>query len=294
MTDEINNACRTLELEPGASLSQVEKARREMTTAWRPDRFPSGSELQRKAREQTEAIHIAYEVLKRHLASGETAASARLGSAEEKPPPKTENAKDSAQSSPADSGRQREDSSRRRRRSSRHSRGRKHKKSRRRKKRTAKEWLLLALFASCGFIGLIVGAQIGLTIGTNTAKEVESWDIDPSREISSFTGELHDLFDIAGLVIGGGIGWIIGWIGAKRIVRFIAKVKRKKYRAARIAAAKQRRRRRKAAAANQADPINEPNQSPSANNQRNQERKTGNSRPVSPRARIRSHRTKGK
>lgn len=278
MTDEINNACRTLELKSGASLSQVEKARREMTTAWRPDRFPSGSELQRKAQEQTEAIHVAYEILKRHLTSGETAASA----------------KDSAKSSPADSGRRREDSSRRQRKSSRHSRGRKHRKSRRRKKRTAKEWLLLALFVSCGVVGLIVGAQIGLTIGTNTSKEVESWDIDPSREISSFTGELHDLFDIAGLVIGGGIGWIIGWIGTKRIVRFIAKVKRKKYRAARIAAAKQRRRRRKAAAANQADPINEPNQSPGANNQRNQERKTGNSRPVSPRARIRSHRTKGK
>ncbi len=294
MTDEINNACRTLELEPGASLSQVEKARREMTTAWHPDRFPSGSELQRKAREQTEAILVAYEVLKRHLTSGETAASTRLGAAEEKSPPKTENAKKTAKSSSTDSGRRRENSSRRRRQSSRRSRGRKHRKSRRRKKRTAKEWLLLALFASCGVVGLIIGAQIGLTIGTRTAKEVESWDIDPSREISSFTGELHDLFDIAGLVIGGGIGWIIGWISTKRIVRFIAKVKRKKYRAARIAAAKQRRRRRKAAAANQADPTNEPNQSPSANNQRNQERKVVHSRSVSSRARIRSHRTKGK
>lgn len=294
MTDEINNACRTLELEPGASLSQVEKARREMTTAWRPDRFPSGSELQRKAREQTKAIHTAYEVLKRHLTSGEIAASPRLGNAEEKPPPKTENAKKTAKSSSADSGRRRKDSSRRRRKSSRHSRGRKHKKSRRRKKRTAKEWLLLALFASCGFVGLIIGAQIGLTIGTRTAEEVESWDIDPSREISRFTGELHDLFDIAGLVIGGGLGWIIGWISTKRIVRFIAKVKRKKHRAARIAAAKQRRRRRNAASNLKADPTNEPNQSPGANNPQNQERKIVNSRPVSSRARIRSHRTKGK
>ena len=282
MTDEIDNACRTLELEPGASLSQVEKARREMTTAWNPNRFPNGSELQRKAREQTKAIHIAYKVLKRHLTSGKMAASARLGGA-----------KEPAKSSPANSGR-RKDSSRRRRKSSRHSRGRKHKRNRRRKKRTTKEWLLLALFASCGVVGLIIGAQIGLNVGTKTAEAVESWDINPTREIGSFVGELHDLFDIAGLVFGGGLGWIIGWNVTKRIVRFIAKVKRKKHRAARIAAVRQRRRKRNAAANSKSESTNNPNQSPGANNQRNQERKVVNSRPVSSRARIRSHRTKGK
>ena len=294
MTDEIDNAYRTLELEPGASLSQVEKAQREMTTAWSPDRFPNDSELQRKAREQTKAIHVAYKVLKRHLTSGEMAAAARLGGAEEEPPPKTESAKEPAQSSPADSGR-RKDSSRRRRKSSRHSRGRKHRKSRRRKKRTTKEWLQLALFASCGAVGLTIGAlKIGLPIGTKTAEAVESWDINPTREIGSFVGELHDLFDIAGLVVGGGLGWIIGWIVTKRIVRFIAKTKRKRHRAARIAAARQRRRKRNAAANSKSEPTNEPNQSPSANNQQNQERKVVHSCPVSPRARIRSNRTKGK
>lgn len=283
MKDEINNACRTLELEPGASLSQVEKAWREMTTAWRPDRFPSGSELQRKAREQTEAINLAYDVLKRYLASGETAA-ARLD--EEKPPSKT--AKEPAKSSTAaESGRRRGSS--RRNKSSRHSRGRK-----RRRKRTAKEWLSLALFASCGFAGMIVGALIGFSVGTKTGEQIKSWDIDPSREISPAIGEIPDFLDIVGLVVGGGLGLFIGGFGTKRIVRFIAKTKRRKRRAARIAAVRRRRRRRNAAANLKAESTNEPNKSPVANNQRNQERKIVNSRSVSSRDGIRSNKTKGK
>ncbi len=293
MTDEINNACQTLELEPGASLSQIGKARREMTTAWSPDRFPSGSELQRKAREQTKAIHTAYEVLKRHLASGEMAASARLGDAEEKPPPKTESAKEPAKPSQADSGR-RKTSSQRRRKSSRHSRGRNHRKSRRRKKRTAKEWLQLALFVWCGFAGMIVGAFSGLFVGTKTAEQIESWEVDPSTEISHDIGEVHDLLDIAGMIVGGGLGLLIGGFGTKRVVRLIAKAKRRKRRAAQIAAVRRRRRRRNAAANSKAEPANEPNQSPGANNPQNQERKILNSRPASSRARIRPNRTKDK
>lgn len=288
MTDEINNACQTLELEPGASLSQVEKARREMTTAWHPDRFPSGSELQRKAREQTEAIHAAYEVLKRHLASGETDSSAKLG--EEKLPSNTKTAKSSA----ADSERRQKTSSQRRRKSSRHSRGRKHGKSRRRKKRTAKEWLQLALFVWCGFAGMIVGALIGMIVGTKTGEQIKSWDIDPSREISPIIGEIHDTLDVAGLIVGGGLGLFGGGFGTKRIVRLIAKAKRKKRRAAIIAAVRRRRRRRNAAANPKTEPTNEPNQSPGATSQQNQEGKILNSRPASSRARIRSHRTKGK
>lgn len=288
MTDEINNACQTLELEPGASLSQVEKARREMTTAWHPDRFPRGSELQRKAREQTKAIHAAYEVLKRHLTSGETDSAARLGEA--KPPSNTKTAK----SSSADSERRQKTSSQRRRKSSRHSRGRKHGKNRRRKKRTAKEWLQLALFVWCGFAGMIVGALIGMIVGTKTGEQIKSWDIDPSREISPIIGEIHDTLDVVGLIVGGGLGLLVGGFGTKRIVRFIAKAKRKKRRAAIIAAVRRRRRRRNAAANPKADITNEPNQSPGANNQQNQKRKILNSRPASSRARIRSNRTKGK
>ena len=270
MTDEINNACQTLELEPDASLSQVEKARQEMTTAWSPDRFPSGSELQRKAREQTEAIHTAYEVLKRHLTSGETAAaSARLGDSEEKPTPKTESAKEPAKLLSADSRQRQKTSSRRRHKSSRHSRGRKHRKSRRRKKRIAKEWLQLALFASCGFFGMIVGALIGQNVGTKTNEQIKRWDIDPSREISPVIGEIHDFLDVAGMTVGGGLGLFIGGFGTKRIVRFIAKTKRKKRRAAIIAAVRRRRRRRNAAANPKAESTNEPNKSQGANNQQN-------------------------
>lgn len=290
MTDEINNACQTLELEPGASLSQVEEARREMTKAWRPDRFPSGSELQRKAREQTEAIHAAYEVLKRHLASDEMAAAAGLG--EEKPPPKTESAKEPAKPLPADSEHRQKTSSQRRRKSSRHSRGRKHRKSRRRKKRTAKEWLQLALFASCGSAGLLFGALIGLFVGTKTAEQIDRWDIDPTKEVSHFVGEVHDLLDIAGLIVGGGLGLLVGGFGTKRVVRLIAKAKRRKRRAARIAAV--RRRRRNAASNPKAEPTSESNKSPATNSEQNQERKIGSSRPVSPRARIRPNSTKGK
>ena len=294
MTDEINNACQTLELDPGASLSQVEKARREMTIDWNPDRFPNGSELQRKAREQTKAIHTAYEVLKRHLTDGEMEASQKLGDAEEKPPPKTESAKKPAKPAPTNSEHRQKTSSQRRRKSSRHSRGRKHRKNRRRKKRTAKEWLQIALYVWCGLAGMIVGALIGMIVGAKTGEQIKSWDIDPSREISPVIGEIPDFLDIVGLVVGGGLGSFIGGFGTKRIVRLIAKTKRRKRRAAQIAAVRRRRSRRNAAANPKAEPTNDPNKSPGANNQQNQERKTVNSRSASPRARIRPNRTKGK
>ena len=124
--------------------------------------------------------------------------------------------------------------------------------------------------------------------------EKELWEVDPSTEISHDIGEVHDLLDIAGMIVGGGLGLLIGGFGTKRIVRFIAKTKRRKRRAAQIAAAKQRRRRRNAAANPKAEPTSEPNQSPSANNQQNQERKIVHSRSVSSRARIRPNKTKGK
>ena len=43
-----------------------------------------------------------------------------------------------------------------------------------------------------------------------------------------YVGEVHDLFDIAGLVGGGALGLLVGGFGTKRVVRFIAKTKRKK------------------------------------------------------------------
>ena len=141
---------------------------------------------------------------------------------------------------------------------------------------------------------MIVGALVGLFVGTKTAEQIESWEVDPSTEISHNIGEVHDLLDIVGLIVGGGLGLLIGGFGTKRVVRLIAKTKRRKRRAAQIAAVRRRRRRRNAAANPKAEPANESNQSPGATNQQNQERKIVNSRSVSSRARIRPDRTKRK
>jgi curved DNA-binding protein CbpA len=61
---------RILELEPGASIDDLNKARRIQLRAWHPDRFANDEEMRQKAEEKTKAINTAYDALKEHIASG--------------------------------------------------------------------------------------------------------------------------------------------------------------------------------------------------------------------------------
>ncbi|MCS1407663.1 MAG: Chaperone protein DnaJ [Verrucomicrobia subdivision 3 bacterium] len=72
MTDEIRRAYQTLELEPGATLPQVQKAWRQLVQVWHPDRFAANPDLQRKAQERMQATNQAHDILQRYLKHGET------------------------------------------------------------------------------------------------------------------------------------------------------------------------------------------------------------------------------
>ncbi len=85
---DIIKSYRTLELESGASLSDVRKAYKDMVRVWHPDRFAGNSRLRAKANEKLKEINIAYGEIKRYLekdhkphtdASGEIGAFSRHG-----------------------------------------------------------------------------------------------------------------------------------------------------------------------------------------------------------------------
>ena len=52
--------CRTLEVEPGASLEEIKLAYRDQTKVWHPDRFANDLRLQKKAEEKIKQISLAY------------------------------------------------------------------------------------------------------------------------------------------------------------------------------------------------------------------------------------------
>ena len=55
--------CRTLEVEPGASLEEIKQAFRDQTKVWHPDRFSNDIRLQKKAEEKLKQINMAYQRL---------------------------------------------------------------------------------------------------------------------------------------------------------------------------------------------------------------------------------------
>jgi len=68
--DDLKQCYAILELEDGASLDAVERAHRELSRVWHPDRFASDSpELQERAQGKQQEINSAYEHLVARLAA---------------------------------------------------------------------------------------------------------------------------------------------------------------------------------------------------------------------------------
>jgi TonB family protein len=60
---DYDSDCRTLEVEPGASLEEIRQAYRDQTKVWHPDRFSNDIRLQKKAEEKLKQINLAYQRL---------------------------------------------------------------------------------------------------------------------------------------------------------------------------------------------------------------------------------------
>lgn len=60
----LDEAYRTLDLQPGASDHEVRRAWRELTKVWHPDRFGSDPALRRRAEEKQKEINEAYEAIR--------------------------------------------------------------------------------------------------------------------------------------------------------------------------------------------------------------------------------------
>jgi TonB family protein len=60
---DYDSDCRTLEIEPGASLEELRQAYRDQTKVWHPDRFSNDIRLRKKAEEKLKQINLAYQRL---------------------------------------------------------------------------------------------------------------------------------------------------------------------------------------------------------------------------------------
>jgi len=69
--DDVKTSYTVLELDEGASLADVERAHRELSRVWHPDRFAADSPaLQERARDKQQQINAARESLVAHIDSG--------------------------------------------------------------------------------------------------------------------------------------------------------------------------------------------------------------------------------
>lgn len=69
----INRSYRILGLPPGSSQEDIKRAYRDLAQVWHPDRFAHNPRLQKKAQENLKRINEAFETLRSHSPSGETA-----------------------------------------------------------------------------------------------------------------------------------------------------------------------------------------------------------------------------
>lgn len=68
---DIRQCYETLEIRPGASYEDVKQAHRDMVNIWHPDRFSKNRRLKEKAEKKLKEANLAFEMLDRHLSSGE-------------------------------------------------------------------------------------------------------------------------------------------------------------------------------------------------------------------------------
>jgi len=57
---------KVLELEPGASLEEIQQGYKDLAMVWHPDRFPNHPRLQQKAHQKLQQINEAHQHLRSH------------------------------------------------------------------------------------------------------------------------------------------------------------------------------------------------------------------------------------
>jgi len=63
MIDDIKACYKLLEIEPGCSVEELKRSRKELVQVWHPDRFSNDERLQIKAEERVKQINAAYDTL---------------------------------------------------------------------------------------------------------------------------------------------------------------------------------------------------------------------------------------
>src|SRR5882724_12603724 len=71
MNDATIRCLNILGLEPGASLSQIKEAYRDLVKVWHPDRFTGDPKMQRKAEEKLKIVNAAYAWLSKNYSTTE-------------------------------------------------------------------------------------------------------------------------------------------------------------------------------------------------------------------------------
>ena len=77
---EIEQAYRTLDLNPGASIKEIVEARDDLLALWDPNRLKSNPRLRSKAAVKIREIHGAYQILMQHRGEGEGAIATEASS----------------------------------------------------------------------------------------------------------------------------------------------------------------------------------------------------------------------
>lgn len=64
--NKLEKCYQVLELEPGASLEEIQQGYKDLAMVWHPDRFPNHPRLQQKAHKKLQEINEAHQHLRSH------------------------------------------------------------------------------------------------------------------------------------------------------------------------------------------------------------------------------------
>jgi len=64
--NKLEECYKVLELEPGASLEEIQQGYKDLAMVWHPDRFPNHPRLQQKAHKKLQEINEAHQHLRSH------------------------------------------------------------------------------------------------------------------------------------------------------------------------------------------------------------------------------------